>query len=109
MVRLKIILTVAVGIIIAALIFAWSAPKFSQSRPPHSVTLTWSASTGAKFYFVYRSTISGSQYQKIGSSPTNTYKDPSVPGNTVFYYVVTAVNETGESSYSKEIKVVVPP
>jgi fibronectin type 3 domain-containing protein len=108
MARLKITLIVVVGIVIAALIFIWSPPRIALSHPSHSVTLTWNASAGAKFYYVYRSTVSGSQYQKIGSTPTNTYQDPVVPNNTVLYYVITAVNENGESGHSKEIKVAVP-
>jgi fibronectin type 3 domain-containing protein len=74
----------------------------------HSVTLRWQPTPGARFYYVYRSTVSGSQYQKIGTSPTPTFKDAPVPSGAVFYYVVTAVVNGKESKYSNEIKAVVP-
>jgi fibronectin type 3 domain-containing protein len=74
----------------------------------HSVALTWQASPGAKYYYVYRSTVSKSGYQKIGTSPTPNYKDAPVPSRATFYYVVTAVDDKGESKYSSEIKAVVP-
>lgn len=75
---------------------------------PHSVTLTWHASPEANFYCVYRSTVSKSGYQKIGTSPTPNFKDAPVPSGATFYYVVTAVSDKGESKYSSEIKAVVP-
>jgi hypothetical protein len=107
--RFKIITVVASAIAVAALIFAWGRPALtSRAVSPHSVTLTWKASPGASFYYVYRSDISGSHYQKIASAPTNTFKDSPVPSKAVFYYVVTAVSGGRESGYSKEIKVVVP-
>ena len=107
--RLKTTLIVAFAIVIAVLIFAWNRPKLSQvMAAQHSVTITWNAAPGAQFYYVYRSTVSGAQYQKIGKAPTNSYKDSPVPSKSVFYYVVTAVNDKGESKYSSEIKAVVP-
>jgi fibronectin type 3 domain-containing protein len=107
--RLKTTLIVASAIAVAVLIFAWNQPKLGPlMAAQHSVTITWNATPGAQFYYVYRSTVSGSQYQKIGSSPTNSYKDSPVPGKSTFYYVVTAVNDKGESKYSSEIKAVVP-
>ena len=107
--RLKTTLIVASAIVVAVLIFAWNRPKLSPlMAAQHSVTITWNATPGAQYYYVYRSTVSGSQYQKIGRSPTNSYKDSPVPSKAVFYYVVTAVNDKGESKYSNEIKAVVP-
>jgi fibronectin type 3 domain-containing protein len=76
--------------------------------PTHSVTLNWKSVSGATFYYVYRSTVSGSQYQKIGTSPTPTFKDTPVASGAVFYYVVTAVVDGRESKYSNEIKAAVP-
>ncbi|HEV7217384.1 MAG: hypothetical protein ACHP8A_15825 [Terriglobales bacterium] len=74
----------------------------------HSVMLTWKASPGAKYYCIYRSTVSGSGYQKIGTNPTPNYKDAPVPSGATYFYVVTAVDDKGESKYSSEIKAVVP-
>jgi hypothetical protein len=79
-----------------------------KPAPAHSVTLNWKSVPGATFYYVYRSTVSGSQYQKIGTSPTPTFKDTPVASGAVFYYVVTAVVDGRESKYSDETKAVVP-
>jgi fibronectin type 3 domain-containing protein len=100
------------AVMIASLAFL---PSFAQQAKPstpsgsgHSVTLTWQPTAGAKYYCVYRSTVSKTGYQKIGTSPTPNYKDAPVASGATFYYVVTAVAEKGESRYSNEIKAVVP-
>jgi hypothetical protein len=64
-------------------------------------------------YNVYRSTTSGSGYQKINGSLISKNKPKYVDGPPVegvtYYYVVTAVNKAGgESGYSNEVKVTVP-
>ena len=90
-----------IAIILTAIVLAISVGRFALSRiqtqeikqpaAGHSVALNWKPTPGAQFYYVYRSTVSGSQYQKIGTSPTPTFKDAPVPSGAVFYYVVTAV------------------
>ena len=67
-----------------------------------SVRLTWTAASGAIGYFVKRSTVSGGPYVTLGSvSDQQFYDSPSTSGIT-YYYVVTAVNNAGESSNSVE-------
>jgi fibronectin type 3 domain-containing protein len=99
-------------IVIASLaflsLFAQQAKPSTASASGHSVTLTWQPTAGAQYYCVYRSTISKTGYQKIGTSPTPNYKDAPVASGATFYYVVTAVGAKGESKYSNEIKAVVP-
>jgi fibronectin type 3 domain-containing protein len=97
--------------VIAGVTFRGSQTQGVEAKKPaptHSVTLNWKSVPGATFYYVYRSTVSGSQYQKIGSSPTATFKDTPVASGAVFYYVVTSVVDGRESKYSSEIKAVVP-
>ncbi len=99
--------------VIGIALFTLACPTAKQSgqetlTSKHSVSLTWKASPGVQYYCVYRSTVSGSGYQKIGTSPTPNYKDAPVPSGATFYYVVTAVDDKGESKYSSEIKAVVP-
>ena len=77
----------------------------------HKVTLTWVASTsaGVTGYNLYRSTTNGSGYVKIGSTTTQLiYVDASVVNATTYYYVVTAVDLSGESGYSNPVTAVIP-
>jgi hypothetical protein len=67
------------------------------------VTLTWTASSGATSYDVYRSTNSGSGYTLQPTTTTNSYTDSSVSNGTTYYYVITAVNSAGQSGYSMQV------
>ncbi len=82
-----------------------------QATAP-SVTLTWTASTSTvSGYNVYRSTTNGSGYAKISSSLVGsvTYDDTTVQSGTTYYYVVTAVNASGEESTdSNQATAVIP-
>ena len=66
------------------------------------VALTWSASSGATSYHVKRSTTSGAETQ-IDAPTTTNYTDTSVTNGTKYFYVVSAVNATGESANSTEV------
>lgn len=62
-----------------------------------SITLTWTASTGATGYSVKRSTTSGGPYTQRGSTTTATFTDTQVANGTTYYYVVSALDAVGES------------
>ena len=67
------------------------------------VTLSWTASFGATSYNVYRSTTNGGPYTQIASGQTGTaYTDSGLNNGTTYYYVVTAVGTSGESSNSSQ-------
>ncbi|MBN1796198.1 MAG: discoidin domain-containing protein [Sedimentisphaerales bacterium] len=67
------------------------------------VDLHWSSSAGADTYNVYRSTTRGGPYDTIATGlTTNYYTDTSVVNDTTYYYVISAVNEYGESPDSLE-------
>ena len=68
-----------------------------------SVTLTWSASSGATSYYVLRATQHGGPYTRIASPTSPTYLDGAVTNGTAYYYVVAAVNAVGSSSNSAEV------
>jgi fibronectin type 3 domain-containing protein len=70
----------------------------------NSVSLSWTASSDAATYNVKRSTTSGSGYVTVGTTtaPTVAFAN-SVLGGTTYYYVVSAVNGTGESADSSEV------
>ena len=79
----------------------------------HNVDLSWNASTSTSVagYNVYRSTASGGPFSKINLavSPSMNYSDGTVQSGQTYYYVTTAVETNGvESSYSNQVKVVVP-
>jgi hypothetical protein len=79
---------------------------------PHSVSLSWSASTssGVSYYNVYRGTISGGPYSLLRSGVTSaSYTDSNVQSGKTYYYVTTAVDSAGaESVYSNQATAVIP-
>jgi Protein of unknown function (DUF1573) len=83
-------------------------------QPPasHSATLSWTASTTAVTgYNVYRSTVSGGPYAKLGEAAVTQTEstDSAVAAGQTYYYVVTSVESSGiESAYSNEVIAVVP-
>ena len=75
----------------------------------HSVTLNWSASTGANFYTVYRSTLvdtlggASNTLSTIVLNNTNTgtsYTDTSPTDGSIYNYFVTATSAGGTSGNS---------
>ena len=83
----------------------------SAPAPPTNLTatagnqqasLSWTASGGATSYHVKRGTASGGPYTAVGSPAGTTYADTSLTNGTAYYYVVTAVNATGESGNSNQ-------
>jgi hypothetical protein len=78
----------------------------------HSVALAWTASTSAVVgYNVYRSTASGSGYGKINSGlvAAAAFDDTNVQNASTYYYVVTAVDASGnESTDSNQAAAVIP-
>jgi len=68
------------------------------------IGLTWSASTGASSYSVYRGTTSGGEGSTpITSGLTGTsYTNTGLANGTKYYYKVAAVNSAGTSGQSSE-------
>jgi chitin-binding protein len=65
------------------------------------VALSWSAASGATGYNVKRSTTNGGPYSNVATSVTGTsYTNTGLTNGTTYYYVVTAVNASGESPVS---------
>ena len=80
------------------------APTNLVATPGNAqVGLSWSASSGATSYNVKRSTTSGGPYTTIGSPTTTSYTDTGVTNGTTYYYVVAAVNATGQSANSSQV------
>ena len=71
----------------------------------NQVALSWNGSTGATFYKVKRSTVSGGPYTIVAGAVSNTtYTDTTVSNGTIYYYVVSAVNLSGESANSTQVQ-----
>jgi hypothetical protein len=67
------------------------------------VSLSWNLSSGATSYIVKRSTTSGGSYTNIATGVTSLpYINSGLTNGTTYYYVVSAVNATGESGNSNQ-------
>ncbi|KAA0889833.1 fibronectin type III domain-containing protein [Oryzomonas rubra] len=71
----------------------------------NQVTVSWSTVSGATSYNLYYSTTSGvttANSTKIAGA-TTPYVQTGLTAGTTYYYIVTAVNSTGESAASAQI------
>ena len=69
-----------------------------------SITIRWSASSGALTYNVKRLTASSGSYDTIASGVSGTsYVNTGLSRLTTYYYVVSAVNGCGESANSTPV------
>jgi hypothetical protein len=104
--------------LLAPLALIWGCAGVASSRTSptspssHSVTLSWNASTSTvSGYNIYRNTLSGGTYVRINSSPVAglNYTDSTVQSGTTYYYVTTAVDNTGmESAFSNQVSAAIP-
>jgi beta-lactamase superfamily II metal-dependent hydrolase/predicted extracellular nuclease len=67
------------------------------------VLLAWDAVAGATSYNVLRSTTSGSGYASVATPAANSYDDTTAVNGTQYFYVIDAVNSTGQSIHSSEV------
>jgi hypothetical protein len=91
---------------------ATSVSGTGTAPPQHSVSLGWTASTSTVAgYNVYRGSQSGGPYVAVNSGldASTSYTDTSVQAGQTYYYVVTAVDGSGnESVYSNQAQAVIP-
>ncbi len=68
------------------------------------VALTWTASSGATSYNVYRGTAAGGESTTAIATgiTTTTYTNTGLTNGTTYYFKVAAVNSVGTSGYSNE-------
>jgi fibronectin type 3 domain-containing protein len=80
-----------------------AAPTNLVAAPGNaSVTLAWTASTGATSYNVKRSTTDGGPYTQLAAPTSSGYTDSTVTNGTTYFYVVSALNADGESANSAQ-------
>ena len=65
------------------------------------VSLSWNSALKATSYIIKRSTTEEGVYTSIATVSENVYTDTKVIYDTIYYYVVCAKNESGESGNSK--------
>ncbi|TBL79366.1 cohesin domain-containing protein [Paenibacillus thalictri] len=87
-----------------------SSPVASSVYGSTYANITWTPVLGSMGYNVKRSILSGGPYSVIAPSVTGvTYTDTSLLTGTTYYYVVSALNGSGESLNSNEVAVYIPP
>jgi hypothetical protein len=67
------------------------------------VRLSWSASAGASSYHVKRAATSGGPYTQIAAPTVTSYSDTALTNGTTYYYVVSAIDASGESANSVQV------
>jgi autotransporter-associated beta strand protein len=85
-----------------ALVPVAAPPNLTVTPGAQQITLTWSALTDAVGYIVQRATTPGGPYTYQTTISSLTYLDDSLPDNTTYYYVVSAMNSGGVSGNSVE-------
>jgi fibronectin type 3 domain-containing protein len=88
-----------------------ATPQGAAPQPPATlsatpgntqVSLSWPASSGATSYNVKRATIPGGPYTTVGSTAGTSFTNTGLTNGSTYFYVVTAVNASGESGNSPE-------
>jgi len=67
------------------------------------VGLSWTLSAGATGYHVWRSLTNGGPYTVIANPSSGMYDDLTAANGTTYYYVVSAINASGESANSSQV------
>jgi fibronectin type 3 domain-containing protein len=76
---------------------------------PHKVTVSWEKVPRVVSYNIYRRPYRSDTYSKLGTSPVNSYEDPTAMSGETYCYQVTSVDSKGrESARSKDLCVSVP-
>jgi titin len=88
-----------------------AAPRLLFYSPPHSVKLTWSASTTPGVtYNIYRRNDSTGKYEQLNTAPVTglTFTDPHPANGVTYTYFATAVAGATESARSNPALVTIP-
>ena len=81
-----------------------SAPAGLAASPSaDAINLVWDATSQATSYNVRRSSLPGGPYVTIGSPKSTSFSDAGLVNHQSYYYVVSALNSSGESANSTEV------
>jgi len=73
------------------------------------IDLSWTQTSGATSYDIYRSPTSGGTFARLGSEPTiasgstTTYSNTGLSASAAYYYKISALNGSGESAASSAV------
>lgn len=67
-----------------------------------SITLSYTKSSGAAYYKIYRATSKNGTYKKVAQISTTTYTDKKVAKNTTYYYKVRAYRTLDGKTYASD-------
>ena len=70
-----------------------------------TATLSWTIVSGATSYNVKRATSAGGPYTFVANVPSPSCSDSGLTPGATYYYVVTAVNESGEGTATSPLQV----
>ena len=86
------------------------APVVTAATQGGQVQLSWTASNGAVSYNIYRGLAPGGEdpapYATVNNATA--FTDAGVASGLTYYYLVTAVDFSGESAFSNEVAAVLP-
>jgi O-glycosyl hydrolase/fibronectin type 3 domain-containing protein len=72
----------------------------ATAQSSSSITVSWTAVSGAILYKVYRSPAPDSTYSQVAAQASNSFQDNGLSASTPYYYKVTAADSAGESNFS---------
>jgi hypothetical protein len=72
----------------------------ATAQSSSSISISWSAVSGATSYKVYYATSSSGTKSLVYTVTSTSYTHTGLTANTTYYYYVKAVNSAGESGYS---------
>lgn len=79
------------------------APVLAGTAGDDEVNLSWNVVAGATSYKLKRSVTGGGNYETTITVTGTSYRDTNVDNGTGYFYVVSAVNNSGESANSNEV------